>query len=146
LLNWLRATSSFVLVASAAMIIASRIAFDQAVAEHGGPIGKPGIYAVGMLAALFSALALILVLPLLTTACVARFHAWGLAGTLAGLLVLIGLSYFRGLNSLLPARLLGRSIGQSRAYYIGAALQIGLGVGLLFPPGNQRQQKTERLP
>jgi len=142
----LKATGAFVLVASAGMIIASRIALDHAVAEHGGPIGKPGIYAVGMLAFFYSVLALILIVPLLTTACVARHHAWGLAGSLVGVLLMLGLFCFRSLNSLLPARLLGKAVGQSWAYYTGAAVQAGLGVWLLLPSGKPRQNTTDPLP
>lgn len=145
LVGGVAATIGFVFVASTALVLGSRIAWDQAVAEHGGPIGKPGIYGVGIAALFYSIFGLILVLPVLVAGCAARFGAMGLGISLGGLLVLASLFFVRGLRFLLPAYLIGDITRCSPAYYIGAAIQLGAGIWLLTsaqlkpsPPGSSQ--------
>ena len=131
LFGTIRAIIGFVFIASTVIVICSRLALDMAVAEHGGPIGKPGIYGVGILALFYTVFALIFVLPVLVAACIARFGADGGGISFLGLLLLASLLSVKGLKFLLPAYLLGGLIKFPPAYYVGAAIQLGLGIWLL---------------
>ena len=139
------AAIGFAFVASTALVVGNRLAWDLAVAEHGGPIGQPGIYGVGIAALFYSIFGLILVLPVLVAGCVARFGAMGLGISFGGLLLLVSLFFVRGLKFLLPAYLIGATTRFSPAYYVGAAIQLGTGIWLLTsaqlkpsPPGNSQ--------
>ena len=128
----IRATIGFVFVASTALVVGSRIAWDMAVAEHGGPIGKPGIYGVGIVALLYSIFGLVFVLPVLIATCVGRFGADGCRISFMGLLLVLSIFCIRGLKFLLPAYLLGAMTRLSPAYYVGAAIQLAIGIWLLM--------------
>jgi hypothetical protein len=123
-----------VLIPTAVGFIAMRAFFDIQEIAQGGPIGKPGVFAVGMMGAF-------LILPPVVigavifafAACLSRCEAKaiGVISALAAIAVTFALFIFRPLLLLFPAVLLGKLTHSSVGWYLGSMLQLGAGAWLL---------------
>jgi hypothetical protein len=124
--------AGIIFVSTAVLMISQRFFFDLQASAHGGPIGKPGIYAVGMLFIPFVILWLLVNLVFSQRICDNRIASRELATLLALLSFILSLLFVwqRDLRSLLPAIILRRSFGLPPGYP-GALLQFLLGAFLL---------------
>lgn len=129
----LKAGGGFVLIGTAVVLMIGRIVLDLVEAEHGGKIGKPGIYGVGVIALIVALPIMAFVLPLLGRACVTRCKniGAGVATTLVALLTMMVLFSAREFRWFLPAYFFGRLTGTSVGYYVGSGIQLVLGAWLL---------------
>jgi hypothetical protein len=121
------------LVCTAAICLAGRLFFDIAEMANGGPIGRPGIYGVGMTFVPFL-LPLALGSSVFTFgACIARcpFRWLGVLTAIIALVGAVAVLTSRELRLALPAVLLGKATRSSLGWYLGATIQLGLGAWLL---------------
>jgi hypothetical protein len=123
-----------VLIPTGVGFAAMRAFFDIHEIANGGPIGKPGVYAVGMMGAFFilppvAIGAVIFAFVVCLLRCQTRAH--GFASALAALGVIIALFAFSELRFLFPAVLLGKLTHSSVGWYLGSVIQLGLGAWLL---------------
>jgi len=124
--------AGIIFVSTAVLMISQRFFFDLQESAHGGPIGKPGIYAVGMLFAPFVILWLLVNLVFSQRICDNRIASRKLATLLSLLSFILTLLFVwqRDLRSFLPAIILRRSFGLPPGYP-GALLQFLFGAFLL---------------
>jgi hypothetical protein len=80
--------AGIIFVSTAVLIAGQRLFFDLYESSHGGPIGKPGIYAVGMLFIPFLGLWALVNLVFSMRVCTARFSSWKMAAVLSLLTLL----------------------------------------------------------
>lgn len=123
-----------ILVPTGVGFAAIRALFDIFEFANGGPIGKPGVYGLGMIAVVFMlppvALGtLIFALAICRSRCQTRTQ--GFACALAVVAVVLAVVSAPETWFLFPAVLLGKLSQSSIGWYIGAAIQIGLGAVLL---------------
>ncbi len=124
--------AGLIFVSTAVLIAAQRFFFDLQESSHGGPIGKPGIYAVGMLFTPFVILWLLAITVFYQRICDHRLASRNLATLLALISFILTLLFLwqRDLRPFLPAVFLRRSLGLPPGYP-GALLQFMLGAFLL---------------
>jgi len=121
-----------IFVSTAVLMISQRFFFDLQATSHGGPIGKPGIYGVGLLFAPFVILWLIVTTVFCQRICDNRMASQKLATLLALLSFILTLAFLwqRDLRPFLPAIILRRQLGLPPGY-IGPLMQFLLGAFLL---------------
>ena len=137
------AAGTFLVLTSVLWVIL-RIAWDIAAADLPKPIGKPGVYGLGVtvfIGALPILLpAAIIGLPSALATCVSRCRD-GLLGTIAWLLALVALLAIilvRELRMFVPCIAVAAVSHSAVASYVGAALQIAAGGFLLGRLGRKR--------
>lgn len=122
-----------ILIATGAESAILRAFYDVEVLANGGPFGKPGIYAVGIVAIVFVLPPILIGAFVFTFAvcmkrCQVKWH--GCLAAIIALACLTSLVLLRDLRSFLPTVLLGTLTGSSVGWYIGSIFQITVGAWL----------------
>lgn len=143
----LKVGAAFVLIATATFLVAARIVFDLVKVLHGGEIGKPGVYAVGIVAGIVALLVMAFVTPLLAVACARRCRSTslGVVTVFVSALVVVALFSVRASRWLLPSVVLGRVAGGAPSFYFGALIQLALGAWLLGWIGGGGDQRSNKV-
>ncbi len=143
----LKVGAAFVLIATAIFLVAARIVFDLVKVLHGGEIGKPGVYAVGMVAGIVALLVMAFVTPLLAVACARRCRSTfqGVVTICVSGIAIFGFFSVRELRWLLPGVVLGRVAGGAPSFYFGALIQLALGAWLLGWIGGGGDQRSNKV-
>lgn len=136
-----------VLIPTGIGFAAMRLFFDVQELANGGPMDKPGVFAVGMMGALFILPPLALGTVIFAfTVCLSRCQrrAQGLASALVAISVVLVLVACREFWVLFPAVLLGKATHSSVGWYLGSAIQLGIGAWLLgwFDRWKKQQRRT----
>lgn len=122
-----------IFISTAVIMAAGRLFFDLQASAHGGPIGKPGIFAVGILFIPIFLLWVVVNFFFSLAICSSRFPT--LKQTIIVGLLAFSLSVLcfwqRDLRYFLPATILRHSIGPPLGGYVGAFVQFLLGAILL---------------
>ena len=129
----LKSIIGVVLISTGVYFTTSRVFFDLQELTNGGPIGKLGIYAVGILFLPFWFIlavgSFIFTLVIFCRLTEGRFYA--LIGAIVSLAIL-ALFFFRPrFGIFLPASLMGKATGLSIVGHFGSALQLTMGAWLL---------------